>query len=134
MYLAIFKNAYKRFNEVNAHSLGAALSYFAIFSLVPLLSILILIVGLFLSHEFIVSQVLIAFESVLGSNVAQLLSSALQNPIHYSENAFVDFVAVGAFIFAVLTLTSHLQHSLDIIFGFEKEETHFLYITRGPGL
>lgn len=128
MGISLFKKAFVRFHEVNAYSLGAALAYFAIFSLVPLLTVLILIVGIFLNHDFIISNILIAFESALGQNVASLLSSALQNPIHYSHNPVINMVGVGAFVFAILTLTAHLQNSLNAIFGFQKEEVHLFYV------
>lgn len=122
---AIIKETFQRFQEVNAHDLGAALAYFAIFALIPLITLLILITGFILGGHGIQPQILDVFQQTLGSDAAIFLGSSLERGTASATTIPESIVGTIVLIFAVVTLTAQLQNSLERIFGGEKRKLHF---------
>ena len=80
-FLGLFREAYKIWLEDRAQRLGAALAYYAMFSIAPLLVIVIAIAGLVFDEDTARSQIV----SVLTTQV--VIDCKVQ---HFSNGQFSD--------------------------------------------
>lgn len=103
----------------NASSMGAALAYYTIFSLAPLLLMVIAVAGLIFGNNVAQDALLDQFEALIGHNGAQAVRAILLSArdVH---GGFISVVvsAVTLFIGAT-TVFSELQRDLDHIWHVE---------------
>lgn len=78
-YGSLFKDAFFAWNEDNATRMGAALAYYTLFSLAPLLIIAIAIAGLFFGQDAAQGQIVGQIEGMVGQQGAQAIQSLLEN-------------------------------------------------------
>src|SRR5438067_12511362 len=77
--VAMLKEAFKEWNEDNAPRLGAALSYYTIFSIAPLLLISIAVAGLVFGHDAAQGRIVEQIQGLVGRSAAEAVQSMLQN-------------------------------------------------------
>jgi membrane protein len=114
-FLRLLKDSYRRWDEVNAPTLGAAISYYTVFSLAPLLIVALGIAGLIFGPKAASGQLADELQQTLGPSMAQAVQELLQNanrphagPIAIALGTVVLFIgASGVF--------SELQRSLNLI-------------------
>src|SRR3712207_1209269 len=77
--LSLFKAAASEFSNDKVPRMGAALSYYTIFSLAPLLVITIAVAGLVFGEEASRGEVSRSIQGLLGQNGAQAVQDMIQN-------------------------------------------------------
>ena len=73
----ILKGAISEFSEDNVLRLSAALSYYSIFSIGPLLVIVVGVVGLAFGHEHVRHQIQDQLKSMLGPDSAKMVEGMM---------------------------------------------------------
>jgi membrane protein len=124
------KNSWDHFNDCNAKDMGAALSYFTIFSLVPLLTILILILGLAFGEEKVQADILLGLTSLAGEDVGNFLEKTLIKEDEGGFNIVKSLLTGSLLLFGVTIITTQLQASFDRIFGYTAQNIPFLKSVR----
>src|SRR6266568_8413696 len=76
---ALFKESWNAWSTEKAPRLGAALAYYTIFSLAPLLIIVIAIAGLVFGQQAAQNQIVGQIQGVVGQEGATFIQSMLQN-------------------------------------------------------
>ncbi|WP_276484368.1 YihY/virulence factor BrkB family protein [Paraflavitalea pollutisoli] len=97
-FFTILKKAVLAFIEDNGFKLSASLSYYTIFSIGPIIIIIISLVGIFLGREAVQGEVYGQIKGFIGSNAALQLQEIIKN-IEYSQ-----FKTTGLVIGLVLLL------------------------------
>jgi len=97
---ALLRNTYTEWNEDKASRLAAALAYYTLFSLAPLLVVMILVVGLILGEEAVRGQLVGQISGVVGSGTASLIQTMVDNASRQRSGGILPMV-IG---FAVLLL------------------------------
>ena len=124
-FVELLKETFADFNEDKAPRLGAALSYYTIFSLAPLLVVIMGIVGLFYSGADLALQKQIA--GVVGKDAAAAISEILQ---HANENKGHGIVATVVGTITLLLgaggLFGQLQDSLNTIWEVRPKPQGFM--------
>lgn len=119
----LLKLTYQGWKEDKASRLSAALAYYTIFSLAPLLLIVIAITGLFWDEGAVQAQVLNQIESLVGADgrafVADLLTSA-SNP---AKGIAATIVGIITLLFGALGVFNELHNALNTIWEVKEEET-----------
>jgi len=97
--------------------LAAALAYYSLFSLAPMLFIALWVASLFLKDPSQYSQLYSRIAGVLGTDTADLLRSAVTSfaENQYGGNLLVTLVWLGALLFASTGLFSSLKDALNTI-------------------
>lgn len=113
----LLKKSFAHFDESNAKDMGAALSYFTIFSLVPLLSVLIILIGSVIGETRVLSYVVEALGGVAGYEAGELIRNTLIDDGSSEFSLVSSLIAGGTLLFGVIIITSQLQASLDRIFA-----------------
>ena len=122
----IFKNIAKLFGETidgfiadNALKLSAALSYYTIFSLPPLLIIIISLSGVFFGADAVSGQIFEQIKLLVGNSAALQIQETIKNVKLSNSNVFVTSVGIVILIIGASGVFVEIQDSLNFIWGFK---------------
>ncbi|NDJ86364.1 MAG: YihY/virulence factor BrkB family protein [Chloroflexi bacterium] len=101
---------------------AAALAYYGVLSLAPLLIIAISVAGIFLGRDDVQQQVISEVEQVIGSGSADLVQDVLEATYDRDGGFFATVVSVILLLFGATNLFSQLKMSLNRVWGVETEE------------
>jgi membrane protein len=100
-----------------ASSMGAAVAYYTIFSLAPLLLILIAIAGLAVGDDVAQGAILQQFEGLIGSNGAQAVQAILQGASSTKGGVISLVVGAVTLFIGATSVFAELQRNIDLIWG-----------------
>jgi membrane protein len=101
---------------------GAALAYYSVFSLGPIIVIAIAIAGLFFGHEAVTSQVTSSLKGMLGDTGAKAIESMLAGASHPAEGALATILGIGALLIAAIGVVVQLKDALNVVWEVEESE------------
>lgn len=101
---------------------GAALAYYTVFSIVPLLVIIIAMIGLVFGQEAAQSYILQQLESLLGEQSTAAIKDMIQRASQPSTGIVATLMALATLLFGASGLFGQLQDSLNSIWGVEPKE------------
>src|ERR671918_1381025 len=119
----LLKLAYQGWKEDNASRLSAALAYYTIFSLAPLLVIVIAITGLFWEQEAVQSQVMNQIEGLVGAEGRTFVSDLLTSASNPARGILATIVGIVTLLFGALGVFNELHNALNTIWEVKEEET-----------
>ena len=102
-----------------AFKMGAALSYYTVFSIAPMIIIIVAVVGFVFGEDAIKGQIVDQIQGVVGLGSAELIQSLLQNVAKPSTGITATIISSAIILFASLGLFVELKESLNIIWGVE---------------
>lgn len=111
--------AYNEFLDDKGFKMAAALSYYAAFSLGPLLIIIIAIAGLVFGEEAVKGQVFLEMRNLVGSDGAVMIETIVKGASDKSTGIFAGILSIVLLILGSLGVFIELQESLNIIWGVE---------------
>jgi membrane protein len=118
--LSLFKVSALNWMKHKDARLGAALAYYSIFSLGPIVMIAIVIAGLFFGEEIVRSQVGESIKGLMGDAGAQAVNTMLTGANSESEKGIVPtLIGVGALIFAAVGVVVQLKDALNTVWEVE---------------
>ena len=118
----ILKLSYEGWKEDHASRLSAALAYYTIFSLAPLLVIVIAITGLIGQADVVRTQLIIQIQGLVGaegSRFANDLITSASNPVQGITATIIGLVTL---LFGALGVFNELHNSLNIIWEIKEEK------------
>jgi membrane protein len=98
-----------------ASSMGAALAYYTMFSIAPLLLIVISVAGLFFGEQAARGEILDQLEGLMGVDGARAVQDLLASVNHPQAGVLATLFGVGALLVGATTVIGELQNSLDRI-------------------
>lgn len=107
--------------------LGAALAYYSVFSLGPLLLIVVSIAGLFFGQGTVASALNEQLRSLLGNAGSQAVEAMLQGAGSQSGGAIAAIVGVVLLLFAALGIVVQLKDALNTIWEIKEPEQTSLW-------
>ncbi|EGJ50773.1 YihY/virulence factor BrkB family protein [Desulfocurvibacter africanus] len=105
------------FSDDNCFTLAAALSYYALFSLAPLLVILISALSLVAGSQDVVNLVYEYVSEYLGSQAATTIRRLMEQAYQPSSSIIASLIGLGTLVVTATTLLANLQNSLNIVWG-----------------
>jgi membrane protein len=106
---------------------GAALAYYSVFSLGPIIVIAIAIAGFFFSHEAVTSQVTSSIKEMMGDNGAKAIEAMLAGASRPTEGALATIVGIGALLFAAIGVVVQLKDALNVVWEVEESKESGLW-------
>lgn len=98
-----------------APSKGAALAYYSMFSIAPLLFIMIAVAGLFFGADAVRGVVFAQLGDLMGENGAEAVQEMLANVSRPETGGWAAALSIGVLIFGATTVFGQLQAALDAI-------------------
>lgn len=113
----LLKETFKEFDDDNGLKLSAALSYYAFFSVVPLLIIIISLFGLFLGEEAMKGGIYEQIKGFVGSGAALQIQEAIKNVRPPNHSTFATTISVVFLLVGASGVFVEIQDSLNFIWG-----------------
>jgi membrane protein len=104
-----------KWSEHKHARLGAALAYYSIFSIGPLIVIAIAIAGLVVGAEAVQVQVVGALHGLLGDSGTQAIDAMLKGANRPREGIFATVIGVGTLVFAAVGVVVQLKDALNTV-------------------
>jgi membrane protein len=112
----LLKETFTDWNEDKAPRLAAALSYYALFAIAPLLVIVIAIAGLFFGEEAARGQIVGQVQGLVGEQSAQTIQEMVANAgSNRSTGILATVVGIVTLVFGALGVFGQLQDALNTI-------------------
>jgi membrane protein len=111
----LFKAAVKGWQDDYAPSMGAALSYYTLFSLAPLLIIVIAVAGLVFGQDVAQGQILEQLRGIMGDEGAVAVEGLLKSAREPSKGIVATIVGVALLLLGATAVFAELQSALDRI-------------------
>jgi membrane protein len=119
----LLKLSYQGWKEDKASRLSAALAYYTIFSLAPLLVIIIAITALFWQRDVVQSQVMNQIEGLVGAEGRTFVSDLVTSASNPARGIFASIVGVVTLLIGALGVFNELHNALNTIWDVKEEET-----------
>jgi membrane protein len=121
-YLQLFKETFKEFGEDKAPRLGAALAYYTIFSIGPLLLIAVAMAGIFFGQEAAQGRISDELGKVFGSQMAQSLEQMIQAAAKPKSGTVATIIGVITLMLGASGVFGQLKDALNTIWNVEKKK------------
>ena len=112
---SLLRETASRFSGHKASLLGAALAYYAVFSLGPLMVIAIAIAGFAFGDEAARGEVSGQLKNLLGDAGAQAVEAMLSGADRHHNGLFAATIGVGTLLFAAIWIVVALKEALNTI-------------------
>lgn len=111
----LMKETVREWLDDGAASIAAALAYYAVFSLSPLIILLALILGLVMDQRTIESSIVEPLEPTIGQQVAAVMRTLLVNARADTSNALATIVWFAIVIWGASNMFAQLHNALNKI-------------------
>ena len=111
----IHRAALARWNEIDAPRLGAALAFYAMLSMAPLLVLCIAIAGLVVGPKAGQSDVMAQVHGLLGPEGARVVKDLLLDVSNRSSSIVAAVLGLGLLLFGASSVFTELHDSLNLV-------------------
>lgn len=111
----LVKETFREWSEDKASRLAAALSYYTIFSVAPLLIIAIAVAGLVFGKEAATEQIVGEIQGLVGKQGAEAIQEVLKNASDTGAGVMATLIGVGTLLLGASGAFAQLQASLNTI-------------------
>lgn len=111
----VVKEAFQDWNDDNAPRLGAALSYYTIFSIAPLLLISIAAASLLFGHEAAQGQIVGQIEGLVGHDAAQAVQAMIESGRKTGAGILATVLGTATLLFGAGGAFNELRAALDVV-------------------
>jgi membrane protein len=113
----LLKETFKGFIEDNGLKLSAALSYYTIFSLPPLLIIIISLSGIFYGADAVRGEIFGQIKGLVGRDAAIQIQETLKNVTLSNSTSFAAIIGVIILLIGASGVFTEIQDSINFIWG-----------------
>lgn len=111
----VFKNALIAFVNDDAISMCASLSFYTIFSLPPLLMIIISLTSFIFGKDAVEGELYHEIQILVGNQVAAQIQEIIKNLTLYNNNGIAAILGTLVFLFGASGVFSEIQNSINTI-------------------
>jgi len=117
----LLKTTFSEWQEDQVPVLAAALAYYTVFSLAPLLIIVIAVLGIFFGQGEAQEQLVNQLQSLFGQDVAQTIQTMIEERSQSGGNVAASIVGFLLVIVGATGVFTQLQNALNQIWGVEPD-------------
>jgi membrane protein len=121
-YLGLFKQTITEFSADKVPRLGAALAYYTIFSLAPLLLIVIAIAGMVFGHDAAQNKIFEQLRGVLGAMTAEGVQEMVRNAAKPKSGTVATILGVATLLLGASGVFGQLKDALNTIWDVKPKE------------
>jgi membrane protein len=113
----LLKETFTEWQEDKASRLAAALSYYTVFSLAPLVIIILAIIGLLYRREEASSYLINEIQKLVGQSGAEVVQSIVENASQPNTSLVATIIGIGTLLLGASGVFGQLQDALNTIWG-----------------
>jgi membrane protein len=121
--LSIFKAAFSGWNKHEAPRLGAALAFYTILSLSPLLILAVSLAGFLFSQSTAQAHIVSEIQGTIGSDGGKAIEAMLANAQKPATGIVGSVLGILSLLFGASGVFTELRSALNLIWGVEQEQT-----------
>jgi len=114
-WTAVFKAAGKNWLDSQAFIYAAALAFFTVFSIAPVVILIVALLGLVLGEDTARAELMGQLEAVMGPQAIGVVETAIQNSRIEDSGIWPTLAGLGATIVGATTVFAQMQKSLNQI-------------------
>ncbi|HEX6707014.1 MAG TPA: YihY/virulence factor BrkB family protein [Albitalea sp.] len=114
-FWTLVKDTVSAWTQDRVPSMGAALAYYTVFSIAPLLLIVIAVAGLVFGAEAAQGAIVAQLQGLLGESAAQTIEDLLRSVSEPKESLIATAIGVVLLLLGATTVLAELQDDLDRI-------------------
>lgn len=115
--LKVLKKAFSGFGEDKVMKLSASLAYYTVFSLGPLLIVIIFLCGFFLGKEAIEGTIYRQMDSFVGHDAALQMQEIIKNASISKQGTVAAIIGVITLLIGATGVFAEIQDSINTIWG-----------------
>jgi membrane protein len=113
----VLKNSFTGFMDDNVTKLGGSLAYFTVFSVGPMLVVIISVCGIFLGREAIEGEIYAQLEGFLGKDTAAQLQDIIKKAAVSGKSNVAAIIGVATLLLGATSIFAEIQDSINRIWG-----------------
>ncbi|MBV9362010.1 MAG: YihY/virulence factor BrkB family protein, partial [Betaproteobacteria bacterium] len=121
--LGLLKKTASQWSDDRAPSMGAAISYYSLFSMAPLLVIIITVAGLFFGADQVQGAIFAQVADLMGEDAARAVGEMLQHAQHPKTGGIAAVISLAVLLLGASTDLAELQGALDVIWRAPERKT-----------
>ncbi|WP_344828070.1 YihY/virulence factor BrkB family protein [Rurimicrobium arvi] len=110
-------DTFRLYSDGHISKLSGSLAYFTVFSMGPLLVVIISLCGIFLSREAIEGQVYQVLVNFVGSDTANQLQEIIRNASVQGKSKLAALIGIITLLVGATTVFAEIQDSINQIWG-----------------
>jgi membrane protein len=114
-FAGLLNSAASQWSDHNASRLGAALAYYMLLSIAPLVIVVVAVCGIVFNRAVAERELLLQIRDLVGDSGANTVRILLDNARHASSGVFATVVGVAALLFGASGVFVELRGSLNAI-------------------
>src|SRR6266568_3200303 len=122
-YIELFKNTWTEFSNDKAQRLGAALAYYTLFSIAPLLLIAIAIAGLVFVRSQAQAQIVAQLRTLMGDAGAKAIEEMLVNAAKPKSGTLAIVIGIVILLFGAAGVFGQLKDALNTIWNVPEKKS-----------
>jgi membrane protein len=111
------KDAFKGFSDDKVTKLCASLAYYTVFSLGPLLIVMIFLLGVILGQEAAQNSIYLNLQNFIGPDAAKQIQEIIRNASISGKGGIAAVIGVITLLVAATTVFGEIQDSVNSIWG-----------------
>ncbi|MGV9004302.1 YihY/virulence factor BrkB family protein [Flavobacterium sp.] len=116
-FIKVLKNTFNGFLEFKVLKISASLAYITVFSLAPLLLVLLFIFDFFWGKEMIENLLFDNAKVYVGTATADQLRGMIQHLTLSNNSTFSAIIGIATLVFGATSLFAEIQDSINTIWG-----------------
>jgi membrane protein len=114
--VGIFRETFKEWSQDKASRLGAAVAYYTVFSMAPLLIVVIAVAGLVFGAKATRGEIVGQLQGVVGSDSARMIQTMIASTSKPSSGIVATVIGIVTLLMGATGLFGELQGALNTIF------------------
>ncbi|GEC17615.1 YihY/virulence factor BrkB family protein [Nitrobacter winogradskyi] len=127
MWWTVMKQAASDWSSHKDARQGAALAYYSVFSLGPIIVIAVAVAGLLFGHDAATAQVMSSIKNMLGDNGAKAVEAMLAGANRPTAGLVASILGLGALLFAAIGVVVQLKDALNVVWEVEQSKESGLW-------
>ncbi|MFN3756381.1 MAG: YihY/virulence factor BrkB family protein [Flavobacterium sp.] len=124
----VIKDTFTTFLEFKVLKMSSSLAYITIFSLAPLLLVILFICDVFWGRQAIEGAIYAQAKSFVGTSSAEQLQSMIQNLAKSQNSSLAAIAGIGTLIFAATSVFAEIQDSINTIWGLRPKKKSGIWL------
>ncbi|MEO8109742.1 MAG: YihY/virulence factor BrkB family protein [Ginsengibacter sp.] len=119
----VLKNCFKGFSDDKVPKLSASLAYYTVFSLGPLLIVILYLCSIFFGRDAVEGSIFGQMQSFVGKEAALQIQEIIKNASLSGTNTMAAIIGVVTLLIGATTVFAEIQDSINMIWGLKRKPT-----------
>jgi membrane protein len=118
----LLSDSFSEFMNDNGLKLSAALSYYTVFSLAPMLLVIISVLSIFFGRDAIQGELFDQIRGLVGDNAAAQLQDIIKNAQVSNKSGVAAAMGVGTLLIGATGVFAEIQDSINYIWSIKSNQ------------